>query len=190
MTKVLVFGDAHIPTRRDSIPEDFYRHIEATDYDLAMITGDLVRELDMRAALPPLPRTFIVRGNMDYGRDYSFSEQIQLDEVKFLLMHGTQLSPRGNIKEFLNILYETGADVGVHGHTHISAVDLIDGHLFINPGTISGATGGYSGLAPASFIELDVRGAKVALTLHYTDWQIIKKTEACFRKEEGIIVRC
>jgi putative phosphoesterase len=185
-----VFGDAHIPTRRDSIPEEFYKHIESSHYDLAMITGDMVREHDMRAAMPPLPRSFIVRGNMDYSRDYNFSEQIQLDEIKFLLMHGTQLSPRGNINDFLKILHETEADVGVHGHTHEAAVDLVEGKLFLNPGTISGATGGYSGLAPASFMELDVRGSSIDLTLHSTDWQVVKKTEACFRKEEGTIVRC
>jgi putative phosphoesterase len=179
-----------MPTRRDSIPKEFYKHIESSNYDMAMITGDLVREHDMRAAMPPLPRSFIVRGNMDYGRDYKFSEQIQLDDIKFLLIHGTQLSPRGNIKEFLKVLYETGADVGVHGHTHEAAVDLVEGRLFLNPGTISGATGGYSGLAPASFMELDVRGASIALTLHYTDWQVVKQTEALFQKDQGAIFRC
>ena len=190
MTRVLVFGDAHIPTRRDSIPKEFYRHIESTRYDLAMITGDLVREHDMRAAMPPLPRAFIVKGNMDYGSTHNFSEQIQLDSIKFLLMHGTQLSPRGNLKEFLKVLYDTGADVGVHGHTHEAAIDLIEGRLFINPGTVSGATGGYSGLAPASFVELEVRGESIRLTMHYTDWQVVKQTEASFQKESGIMVRC
>lgn len=182
MTRVLVFGDTHIPTRRRSIPETFYEHIERQEYDLALITGDLVREQDMRAALPPLPRTFIVRGNMDYGLEHNVSEQIQLDKFRILLIHGTQLSPRGGLEDFTSILHHVGADVGIHGHTHVPAIDLYQDKLFLNPGTISGATGGSSGRAPASFMELDVRDDKLHVTLHYTDWEIEKTTETEFKK--------
>ena len=85
--RVLVFGDTHIPSRRDSIPAAFYDHIEHTNYDMALITGDLVREADMRSALPPLPRSFIVVGNMDYGSKYNFHEQVHLDDFNVLLLH-------------------------------------------------------------------------------------------------------
>ena len=83
--RVLVFGDTHIPSRRDSIPKEFYDHIEQTNYDIALITGDLVRESEMLSALPPLPRKFTVVGNMDYGSQYNFHEQIQLDDFNVLL---------------------------------------------------------------------------------------------------------
>jgi len=53
--RVLVLGDAHIPSRRDSIPKEFFQHIEDAVYDMALITGDLIRESDFRNALPPLP---------------------------------------------------------------------------------------------------------------------------------------
>ena len=183
MTRVLVFGDTHIPTRRQSIPEVFFDHIEGTRYDLALITGDLVREHDMRAALPPLPRTFIVRGNMDYGLDHNVSEQVQLDEFRILLIHGTQFSPRGNLDEFLRVLHHVGADVGIHGHTHQAAINLYHDKLFLNPGTISGATGGSSGRDPASFMELHVEGVDLSVTLHYTDWVMVRVSEARFKKE-------
>jgi len=97
--RVLVLGDTHIPSRRDSIPKEFYQYIKDTIYDLALITGDLERESDMRDALPPLPRSFIVVGNMDYGSSYNFHEQVQLDDFNLLLIHGTQLRPRGNIEQ-------------------------------------------------------------------------------------------
>lgn len=187
MTRVLVFGDTHIPTRRKSIPEPFYKHIEQKEYDLALITGDLVREHDMRAALPKLPRTFIVRGNMDYGLEHNVSEQIQLDKFKILLIHGTQLSPRGDLEDFIKILHHAGADVGIHGHTHVAAMDLYHDRLFLNPGTISGASGGSFGRVPASFMELDVRNDEIQVTLHYTDWEIEKTTKTGFRKVENRI---
>lgn len=187
--RVLVFGDTHIPSRRDSIPEEFYQHIKDNVYDLALITGDLERESDMRAALPPLPRSFIVIGNMDYSSSYNFHEQVQLDDFNLLLIHGTQLRPRGSIEQLWEILQQISGDVAVHGHTHRAAIDLYKDRLFLNPGTISGATGGWGGRADASFIELEVQSNEMKVTLHQTDWRVVKISEIQFLKQDNIIIR-
>jgi putative phosphoesterase len=186
---VLVFGDTHIPSRRDSIPEVFYDHIEKTNYDLTLITGDLVRESEMRSALPPLPRSFIVIGNMDYGSQYNFHEQIQLDEFNVLLIHGTQLRPRGNIKQLWEITQEIGADVAIHGHTHTASIDLQKDRLLLNPGTISGATGGWGGKSDASFIELEVSKKELLVRLFRTDWKVVKESTLRFQKQENKVLR-
>jgi len=186
---VLVFGDAHIPSRRDSIPETFFDHIQQTNYDLALITGDLVRESEMRSALPSLPRSFIVVGNMDYGSQYNFHEQIQLDDFNVLLLHGTQLRPRGNIKQLWEIVREIGADIAVHGHTHTSSIDLHRDRLFLNPGTISGATGGWGGKTDASFIELEVSKNEIVVKLFHTDWKVVKESTLRFQKQENKVLR-
>ncbi|MHA1965587.1 MAG: YfcE family phosphodiesterase [Candidatus Thorarchaeota archaeon] len=187
--RVLVFGDAHIPSRRDSIPEAFYDHIQKTNYDLALNTGDLVRESEMRSALPPLPRTFIVVGNMDYGSQYNFHEQIQLDDFNVLLLHGTQLRPRGNIKQLWEITREIGADIAIHGHTHTASIELLKDQLFLNPGTISGATGGWGGKTDASFIELEVSKNELLVRLFQTDWKVMKESTLQFQKQENQVVR-
>ncbi|TFG94170.1 YfcE family phosphodiesterase [Candidatus Thorarchaeota archaeon] len=187
--RVLVLGDAHMPSRRDSIPKEFYQHIKDTVYDIALITGDLVRESDFRAALPPLPRSFIVVGNMDYGSLYNFHEQIQLDDFNFLLLHGTQLRPRGNIEQLWEILIKIGGDVAVHGHTHKAAIGLHKEKLFLNPGTVSGATGGWGGRTDASFIELEIKKNEMKVSLHQTDWRVVKKSEISFLKQDKVIIR-
>ena len=187
--RVLVFGDAHIPSRRDSIPKAFYDHIEKTSYDLALITGVLVREVDLYSALPSLPRSFIVVGNMDYGSQYNFHEQIQLDELNLLLLHGTQLRPRGSISQIWEITQKIGADIAVHGHTHKASVDLYKDRLFLNPGTVSGATGGWGGKTDASFIELSVNKNELEVRLFYTDWKVVKESETRFEKQDDRIVR-
>ncbi len=179
---VLVFGDAHIPTRRDSIPKAFYQHLKESTYDIALITGDLVREPDMRAALPPLPRSYIVTGNMDYGSPYNFHEEIQFDAFKVLLLHGTQLRPRGNINQLWEILTQVNADIAIHGHTHEASIDLHNDRLFLNPGTVSGATGGWGGRTDASFIELFIEKNEIKVVLHLTDWRVVKQTELSYQK--------
>ena len=187
MKRALVFGDTHIPSRRDSIPVPFFKQIEKSQYDMALVTGDLIREVDMRKALPPLPRCYIVQGNMDYGH-HNHHEILQLDDFQVLLLHGTQLRPRGNIKELYQIAEEIQADIGIHGHTHQSNVSLFKDKLFLNPGTISGATGGWSGRTDASFIELEISGASIRVHLYTTDWNVVKTTTLDFRKENGIII--
>ena len=187
--RVLVLGDAHMPSRRDSIPKEFFQHIKDTVYDLALITGDLVRESDFRNALPPLPRSFIVVGNMDYGSTYNFHEQIQLDDFNLLLLHGTQVRPRGNIEQLWEILMQIEGDVAVHGHTHKATIDLYKDRLFLNPGTVSGATGGWGGRAEASFMELEIKKNEMKVTLHKTDWKITKKSEISFLKQDKVIIR-
>ena len=177
-----------MPTRRDVIPKEFFRHIDETDYDLALVTGDLVREESMRTAMPPLPPCHFVVGNMDYGSRYNFHEEVQIEELGFLLLHGTQLRPRGNIEQIWQMATRMNLDVGVHGHTHKAEIKLHQGRLFLNPGTISGATGGWGGKDDATFIELEVTGTTLKVHLFHTDWSVVKKSKICFRKEDAIMV--
>ena len=188
--RVLVFGDAHIPSRRESIPREFYEQIKSSNYDMALITGDLVREKEFRDAIPSLPRSFIVRGNMDYSSgSYNFHELVQIDELRFLLIHGTQLRPRGNIKQLSDVVANVDADIAIHGHTHKAAIELYKERLFLNPGTISGATGGWTGRADASFMELEIQGNSVEVTLYKTDWYVVKTSVIQYRKIEDAMVR-
>ncbi len=189
MQRVLVFGDTHIPSRRDGIPDPFYRHVKATRYDFALVTGDLVHEDAMRAALPPLPTCYIVRGNMDYNPQYDFHHQLQIEEFQVLLLHGTQIRPRGNIKQLHEIAENVGADVTIHGHTHKADITVYRGRLFLNPGTMSGATGGWRGRDDASFMELEFEKDHLHVVLHLTDWQTVKQSEISYRKTDGTVVR-
>ena len=187
MKRVLVFGDTHIPSRRDSIPEAFYTHIDETDYDLALVTGDLVREVDMRKAMPQLPHCYIVQGNMDY-ETHNYHEQLQIEEFEILMLHGTQLRPRGNIKELYKIAQQVDVDIAIHGHTHEPDISLHKDKLMLNPGTISGATGGWHGVTDASFMELEIAKDMLNLTLHHTDWKVVKESHLVFRKTDNRII--
>ena len=182
MKRVLVLGDTHIPKRRDSIPPAFFEHIRMSSYDLALITGDLVRESDMRKAMPPLPQCVIVRGNMDLETKYNLQELVQIDDFRILLLHGTQVDPRGDLSQLGEIARESDADVTVHGHTHEEAIDLLDGRLFLNPGTISGSTGGWAGRVDASFVELVVSPGHIGVTLYHTDWVDIRESKTAYLK--------
>ncbi|MBE0526345.1 MAG: metallophosphoesterase family protein, partial [Candidatus Thorarchaeota archaeon] len=123
------------------------------------------------------------------GSLYNFHEQVQLDDFNLLLLHGTQLRPRGNIVQLWEILMQIGGDVAVHGHTHKAAIDLHKEKLFLNPGTVSGATGGWGGRTDASFIELEIKKNEMKVSLHQTDWRVVKKSEISFLKQDKVIIR-
>ncbi|MEM4735657.1 MAG: YfcE family phosphodiesterase [Candidatus Thorarchaeota archaeon] len=189
MKRILVFGDAHVPSRADSIPAGFYRHIHDTVYDLAIVTGDLVDESQMRAVLPPLPVCHIVQGNMDHNTDYNMHEELTVEGFALLALHGTQLSPRGNIRQLNEIAHRTGSDIVIHGHTHVPSVELYDAVLFLNPGTITGATGGWGGRKDASFIELEISESEVSVTLFVTDWTSEHRSVTKYKKvDRGIVM--
>lgn len=189
MKRILVLGDAHIPTRRDSIPDGFYKHIESTDYTFAFVTGDLVRMESFKEVMPELPTTYYVRGNMDFHVNHPFHQETHIEEFGFLLLHGTQLRPRGNIEQLWKILQEVNLDVAIHGHTHRADIRLHKDRLFLNPGTISGATGGWPGRDDASFIEIEVDNDAIRVLLFITDWSIIKQSELRFQKQDDRIVQ-
>jgi putative phosphoesterase len=126
---------------------------------------------------------------MDYGSQYNFHEQVQLDDFNVLLLHGTQLRPRGNIKQLWEIIQEIRADVAIHGHTHIASIELYKDQLFLNPGTITGATGGWGGKTDASFIEIEVSKNELMVKLYHTDWKVVKESILRFQKQEDKVVR-
>lgn len=61
----------------------------------------------------------------------------ELDGIKVLIAHGD----RYGVKQTLTRLAERAKDVGAayafYGHTHIPAIDKIDGVTLINPGSLS-----------------------------------------------------
>ena len=188
MKRVLVFGDTHIPARRDSIPESFDRRIRSGKYDLALVTGDLVKEKAMRNVMPPLPECHIVQGNMDLESRRNHHEELTIEELRFLLIHGTQLSPRGNIDQLSEIASKVEADVSIHGHTHEPSVELFQGRLFLNPGTISGATGGWGGRKDASFMEMEVAGTQLVVSLFLSDWSSEMESRTRYSKIQGQMI--
>jgi putative phosphoesterase len=141
----------------------------------------------MREAMPPLPKSYIVRGNMDLEGRYNLHEEIKIEDINILLLHGTQIKPRGDLVQLLEIADHVNADVTVHGHTHNEAIDLYERRLFLNPGTISGSTGGWEGRTDASFIELGISQSRIEVSLYHTDWVDTRISKVTFIKSGQVI---
>jgi len=161
--RVLVIGDTHIPNRAKWLPERVVERIESDSFDLILCTGDLTSKkvLDY---LKGLGDVVAVCGNMDHLPLPAY-QTVKIEDLKFGIVHGHQVYPRGDVSQLREIALELGVDVLVHGHTHSADIWKKD-VLLINPGSATGVwSGGKASLIP-SFMVLDVEGNRVDVELY------------------------
>ncbi len=161
--RVLVIGDTHIPNRARWLPEKVDERIRSMKFDLVLCTGDLTdrKVLDY---LSGLGEVVAVSGNMDHLPLPEY-RTLKVEGIKFGIIHGHQVYPRGDVTQLREIALELGVDVLVHGHTH--SADIWKGDvLLLNPGSATGVwSGGKASLVP-SFMVLEVEGNSLDVNLY------------------------
>jgi putative phosphoesterase len=128
MSKVLIVSDSHGLTKELKVLRQ--RHLD--EVDLLIHCGDselMPDDLAMSAYLT-------VRGNCDFGEGYPLETMSELSGLKFLITHGHRYSVKNSLRELNNKAQAVQADIVCYGHSHILAAEVIDGTLFINPGSI------------------------------------------------------
>ena len=119
MTRLAILSDTHGLLR-----EEVKR--ELTWADCAIHAGDV----DTPAVLEAIRgygETYVVRGNNDSGwaRDLPQTLTVDWEGVRFFLVHNRKDVPRDL----------ADVDVVVYGHSHKFAAQVIDGVLWLNPGS-------------------------------------------------------
>lgn len=151
---VLVVGDTHIPNRAKWLPKRIDDFLSSKRFDFIMCTGDLTdrKVLDYLKKLSD--RVIVVSGNMDH-LPLPEHQTIKIENLRFGIIHGHQVYPRGDVSQLREIAFELGVDVLIHGHTH-SADIYFEDVLLLNPGSATGVwSGGRASLIP-SFMVLTV----------------------------------
>lgn len=126
--KVLFVSDSHgltaeleqlVEKHRDEI--DFFIHC-----------GD--SELDPDH--PALQNYVVVGGNCDF--DERFSEDIvkKVGNKTIFITHGHKYSVKSSLMRLAYKAREANADIACFGHSHILGAEMVQGILFINPGSI------------------------------------------------------
>lgn len=162
MVRIAVFGDTHVPSRADGIPEWVREAVSAADR--VIHTGDF----DSTAAFETV-REFAgenltaVSGNMDSQLGLPAVEVVEIEGVTFVVTHGTG-DRDGYERRVVEIAREEGGPetIAIAGHTHEVTDTEIDGTRLLNPGSATGA-------APAStetMFLLDVEDGSVDVTRH------------------------
>lgn len=103
------------------------------DADLLIHLGD--SEFDYHAA--ELDSYLKIKGNCDV--DPQFEEEIVLHHngIDAYLTHGHHFSVGRGLKQLAARAADRHCKLALYGHTHIGAIDTVDGIVCINPGSIA-----------------------------------------------------
>lgn len=77
-----------------------------------------------------------VKGNCDWLGQFPNEKVIEINGIRFFIVHGHHHQVKSSLYKLTLAAKEVGADIVCFGHSHVPFADMIDGQLFINPGSI------------------------------------------------------
>ncbi|WP_100405036.1 metallophosphoesterase family protein [Bacillus solitudinis] len=126
--KALIMSDSH--GWSEQVIEVVKRHEK--EVDVVFHCGD--SELEQQSTA--LKNIIVVKGNCDFGSDFSEEREETVQGVKFYIAHGHHY----NVKMSLDLITYRGeekqADIVCFGHTHIATSFQKNGTVYINPGSL------------------------------------------------------
>lgn len=142
--RVAVISDSHGMLRRSVVKE-------VQDCACILHAGDIVSENDLDE-LALYGSIYAVRGNNDlwqHGlKDLAGFLRFQIGGVSFFMVHD-----RWDVSRDLE-----GVDAVIYGHTHQYSEEMIDGRLWLNPGSCGRRRFG----GDVTMAKLTIRGGKIA----------------------------
>lgn len=129
--RILVISDTH--------GQFFYLeklHEVVGKIDSIIHLGDVARDEDYIQALFGCP-VDMVMGNNDYFTNLPGEYTIKLGKHVVFLTHGHGYSVYNGTERLVRRAKALGADTAMFGHTHYPLIDVREGIMLINPGSIS-----------------------------------------------------
>ncbi|MCR2820596.1 metallophosphoesterase [Lederbergia panacisoli] len=97
---------------------------------------------ELSASDPVLKGFSVVRGNCDMDSKFPNELIIELSESIILVVHGHLHRIKSSLLPISYRAKEVGADFVFFGHSHLLGAEMIDGTVFLNPGSILLPRGG------------------------------------------------
>lgn len=162
MSKILVVSDSHGLTKELSILKE--RHLK--DVDLMIHCGDS----ELMADNKEMSGFVAVRGNCDFDARFPTEALEVVAGRRIFSTHGHKYSVKTSLMSLNYRAKEINADVVCFGHSHVLGAEVVNGTLFLNPGSI---------LLPRERIEktyviLDLLEEKIKMTVYELNGKIIK----------------
>ena len=129
-TLVLVVSDSHGDV------ENMCRAVELVRPALLLHLGDGWRDAEALARRFPGLRMEKVPGNCDFRADERAERVAEIDGKRVMYCHGHTLGVKTDLGMLLRAALERGADAVLFGHTHKPLVDIRQGVVLLNPGSI------------------------------------------------------
>ena len=129
--KILIVSDTH--GRDENLEKAVYRE---EPFDYLIHCGDVEGREIFIEALVDCP-CCIVSGNNDFFSDLPREEIIDLAGKKILVTHGHTYGVSGGTDGIVEAARARGCEAVLFGHTHYSEIEMQEGILVINPGSLT-----------------------------------------------------
>jgi uncharacterized protein len=128
MSKVLILSDSHgLTTELLHIKE---KHED--EVDILLHCGDS----ELRADNPALEGFIVVRGNCDIDEDFPEDSVQTVGNRRMMITHGHLYRVKSSLTSLSYRAQELNAQIVCFGHSHILGAEMLNGILFLNPGSI------------------------------------------------------
>lgn len=129
--KVLIVSDTH---KRNENLEKLLKKVKPID--LLIHCGDAEGTEDYIQEICGCP-LHIVSGNNDFFSKLPYELEFFIDKYKVFLCHGHTYYVSMGLERLIEEAKLRQADIAIYGHTHRPVIELRDGVMVINPGSIS-----------------------------------------------------
>lgn len=153
MSKILIVSDSHGMTKDLGVVKERHRD----EVDLMIHCGDS----ELMADDQNMDGFAGVRGNCDFDARYPMDRIETVAGKRIYVTHGHKYSVKTSLMKVHYRAREVGADIVCFGHSHILGAEMIDGILFINPGSLLLPRG----RREKTYVVLDVSDEKILLSV-------------------------
>ncbi|WHY65893.1 metallophosphoesterase [Neobacillus sp. SuZ13] len=153
MSKVLIVSDSHGLTKELRVIRE--RHLN--EVDLMIHCGDSELSPDDQA----ISGYLTVMGNCDFGGGYPLETISEVAGWKFFITHGHRYSVKSTLMNLKYKAQEVNANIACFGHSHVLGAEVIDGVLFLNPGSIRLPRERFE----KTYIILDLQNEKIKMSV-------------------------
>jgi putative phosphoesterase len=198
----LIIGDSHIPRRAKGIPSPITDAISDFigrngKFQMVFCTGDIVQSNEfiefLNSAIHTQP-IMIVRGNMDFYEGSTNPNELKFhfegfEELGIGLIHGHQISPRGDTSQLIEYAKKMRVNILISGHTHADFIIEKDNVLLLNPGSCVGAWSFIASGIPTFYILGIKRGKDDLIQIKIQSYKklgAIEKTTTSFHYQDGV----
>lgn len=119
----------------------------------------------------------IVGGNMDFDQAFPQTAVQQVGDETIFVAHGHLLGVNYDLTKMRLAAEQAHATIACYGHTHQLACELVDGRLYLNPGSISQPRGHWASLG-GTYAVVTTAGPK--LSVQYYDRELAPVTDLHF----------
>lgn len=167
--KVLIMSDSHGLTHEISIIKERHKH----EVSAMIHCGD--SELDKKDH--SMNGLIAVRGNCDRDPNYPNTVVETFANLRFLITHGHLFNVKMTLLNLSLKAEEEAADIICFGHSHSAGSELIEGKLYINPGSISEPRG----RKEKTYVILDIVQNKINVTFYDLQGKMVEPLSTSYQ---------